>query len=194
MHPFKTFIENYVSLSRQDWEQIALCLTYLEVPKNTLLLEEGKVCRHLYFVEEGLLRFYTWKEGNDITKFFTEAPYAFTSQQSFTTGQAARENIQTLEPCRLWQMGHQDAHALLELPSWSTFVRKLIAQVQFYTENILIELQQETAQNRYQKLLATNPGLANRVPLKYLATYYGIAPQSLSRIRNKCTPARQKLT
>jgi CRP-like cAMP-binding protein len=101
MHPFRTFIEKYVRVSIQDWERIAICLPYLQVPKNTLLLEEGKVCKHLYFVEKGLLRFYIWKEGTDITKFFTEAPYVFTSQQSFTSAQVARENIQTLEPCRL---------------------------------------------------------------------------------------------
>ncbi len=69
-------------------------------------------------------------------------------------------------------------------------MRKLIQEVQYYTEEILQEIQTETAENRYIKLLESNPALLQRVPLKYLASYLGIAAQSLSRIRKKL--AKQK--
>ena len=68
---------------------------------------------------------------------------------------------------------------------WNTFIRKLIQEVQYYTETILQEVQTETAENRYKKMIEQQPELLQRLPLKYLASYFGIAPQSLSRIRKK---------
>lgn len=184
---FRKFIEKYTALSDKDWKAINACFEKRVVEKDEILLEEGKICRHLYFIKSGLLRYYITKDGNDITKYFTEAPYCFTSQVSFTSEKPATENIQAIEKSVIWQTTLQQANDLLELKSWSTFVRKLIQEVQYYTEQILQEIQTETAENRYKKMIKTNPQLLQRVPLKYLSSYFGIAPQSLSRIRKKIT-------
>lgn len=185
METFRIFIENYTTLSDSDWKEISKCFEQRILDKDQILLAEGKVCRHLYFIESGLLRFYINKEGNDITKFFTEAPYCFTSQVSFTAEKPATENIQAIEKSVVWQTTLKQANELLELKSWNTFVRKLIQEVQSYTEKILQDIQTETAEFRYEKMVQSNPALLQRLPLKYLASYFGIAPQSLSRIRKK---------
>ncbi len=185
MDTFRQFIENYTPLSDEDWKQISMCFEKRVVEKDEILLQEGNTCRHLYFIESGLLRYFINKDGNDITKFFTEAPYCFTSQVSFTSERPATENIQAIEQSIIWQTTLKKANELLELKSWNTFVRKLIQEVQYYTEEILQEIQTETAENRYRKMIETNPQLLQRVPLKHLASYFGIAPQSLSRIRKK---------
>jgi CRP/FNR family transcriptional regulator, anaerobic regulatory protein len=184
-HPFRLFIENYTPLSNEDWQLVEICLQKKIYPKDTLLVMEGKICKTLYFLESGLLRFFITKEGNDITKFFTEAPYCFTSQRSFTAQKPANENIETLEESIIWEMSHHDAFRLLENSSWSEFVRKLVQEVQGFTEEILEEIQTETAENRYRKMLETANPLLQKVPLKHLASYFGIAPQSLSRIRKQ---------
>ncbi|MFN0199866.1 MAG: Crp/Fnr family transcriptional regulator [Bacteroidia bacterium] len=185
MDAFRQFIENYTTLSDKDWKQITVCFEKRVVEKDEILLQEGKTCRHLYFIETGLLRYFINKDGNNITKFFTEAPYCFTSQVSFTAEKPSTENIQAIEQSVIWLTTLQQANDLLELRSWNTFIRKLIQEVQYYTEEILQEIQTETAENRYKKMIETNPELLQRVPLKYLASYFGIAPQSLSRIRKK---------
>lgn len=185
MDAFRLFIENYTLLSDKDWKQISICFEKRIVEKDEILLQEGKICKHLYFIESGLLRYFIIKDGNDITKFFTEAPYCFTSQVSFTAEKPATENIQAIEQSVVWQTTLNQANELLELKCWSTFVRKLIQEVQFYTEEILLEIQTETAENRYKKMIKTNSELLQRLPLKHLASYFGIAPQSLSRIRKK---------
>ncbi len=185
MDAFRQFIENYTALSDAEWKEIAACFQRRTVQKDEILLREGTVCRHLYFIESGLLRYFLNKDGNDITKFFTEAPYCFTSQASFTTEKPAAENIQAIEPSVIWQTSLKQANHLLEGKGWNTFIRKLIQEVQYYTEEILQEIQTETAESRYTKMIETNPRLLQRVPLKYLASYFGIAPQSLSRIRKK---------
>jgi CRP-like cAMP-binding protein len=182
---FRQFIENYTTLSDKDWKQISVCFEKRVVEKDEILLQEGKICRHLYFIESGLLRYFINKDGNDITKFFTEAPYCFTSQVSFTSEKPSTENIQAIEQSVILQTTLKQANDLLELKSWNTFIRKLIQEVQYYTEEILQEIQTETAENRYKKMIETNPQLLQRVPLKYLASYFGIAAQSLSRIRKK---------
>jgi CRP-like cAMP-binding protein len=187
LETFRQFIENYTSLSDTDWKEISKCFEKRILNKDQILLAEGKICRHLYFIESGLLRFYINKDGNEIIKFFTEAPYCFTSQVSFTAEKPATENIEAIEKSIIWQTNLQQANDLLELKSWNTFVRKLIQEVQYYTEEILQEIQTETAESRYKKMIETNPELLQRLPLKYLASYFGIAPQSLSRIRKKIT-------
>lgn len=185
MHSFRSFIHQYVVLSEEDWSTIAKNLQQEAVKEQALILEQGKVCKYLYFLESGLLRYYTLRDGEEVTKFFTEAPYAFTSQKSFTDKTPASESIQALEPCMLWKMKVEDAYALLALPAWSEFVRKLIQEVQYFTEQLLLEIQTETAEQRYQKMLDQKSSLVQRVPIKHLASYLGIAPQSLSRIRKQ---------
>lgn len=188
MFVFRKYIEKYtLSISDSDWDQISNCFHQRTLKKNEILLQEGKICKHLYFVESGLLRFYFNKEGNEITKFFTEAPYCFTSQLSFTTQKPATENIQAIEKSVIYQTTLEQANNLLELKSWNTFIRKLIQEVQFFTEQILEELHSETAEHRYKKMILHNPDLLKRLPLQHLASFLGIAPQSLSRIRKKIT-------
>ncbi len=183
MHPFRQFIHNYTPLSDADWASVESCLVHMEVKKDTILLQEGKICRHLYFLESGLLRFFILKNGNDVTKYFTDIPYCFTSIKSFEAQIPATESIETLEDTVLWAMSLDNVQSLQKLSAWNIFTRKLIQEVQTYTDEILEEMQTETAENRYRKMLLNNDALLQRVPLKHLASYLGIAPQSLSRIR-----------
>ena len=183
MHPFRSFIENYTTLSNEDWLKINAFLVRMNVKKDTILLEKGKICRYLYFLESGLLRFFILKNGNDVTKYFTDVPYCFTSIKSFEAQIPATESIETLEDTVLWAITAENVKTLFDLPAWNTFARKLIQEVQTYTDDILSEMQTETAENRYKKMLFDNDPLLQRVPLKHIASYLGIAPQSLSRIR-----------
>jgi CRP-like cAMP-binding protein len=190
MHPFRQFIHNYTPLSNEDWAIVETHLVRMEVKKETILLQEGKVCRHLYFLESGLLRFFILKNGNEVTKYFTDVPYCFTSIKSFEAQKPATESIETLEDTVLWAMTFESVQSLQNLPVWSTFTRKLVQEVQTYTDEILEELQTETAENRYKKMLFNNDPLLQRVPLKHIASYLGIAPQSLSRIRKSAMAKR----
>lgn len=194
MHPFRTYIERFTRLSEEEWEAIESCLTRREYPAGQSLLEDGQVCRKLYFVEQGLLRFFVYKDGLDASKFFTVAPYCFTSQKSFTEQMPSRDNIETLEDSVIWELSRADAFALFRYPNWSEFVRKLIQEVQFNTEQLLEASQNQTAEERYISFLETEGQLLTRLPLKHVASFLGIAPQSLSRIRKRYVAAQRKLT
>ncbi|MEL7268421.1 MAG: Crp/Fnr family transcriptional regulator [Bacteroidota bacterium] len=182
---FRAFIEKYVFLPEHDWTEIAKCLDFQHIKKGDFVLKEGQICNHLYFLEKGLLRFAILKNGEYATKFFTVSPYLFTSQYSFANRLPSRETIEALEPSIIWKISHEKNLELLNLASWNSFARKLTQEVQFFTELILEEAQNETAEKRYMKLLEYRPELVQRVPLKHLASYLGVTPQSLSRIRTK---------
>ena len=183
----RKFIERYEKISDVDWDIISAQFKRKELPKNFNILEQGQICKKLYFLESGLLRYFFLKEGNEVTKFFTIAPYCFTSQASFNSKKPANEYIQTIEPSIVWEILFEQNEELLELNAWNSFARKITQEVQFFTEEILEELQSETAEQRYQKLIQNQPKLLQRIPLKHLASFLGIAPQSLSRIRKKLT-------
>ncbi|NHF59111.1 Crp/Fnr family transcriptional regulator [Flavobacteriaceae bacterium TP-CH-4] len=183
MEAFRTFFSRYVDFTPEDWNTIAPTFQKIVVGKGQLLLKEGDISNHLCFLEDGLLRFYLWKDGESVTKFFTEAPYMFTSQRSFNQRQPARESIEALEDSIIWQISYEQHQELLQMTVWKRFADKITQEVQFFTENILEELQNETAEHRYRLLLENRPELVRRVPLKHLASYLGITQQSLSRIR-----------
>lgn len=194
MHPFRKYILNYTHIPLEDWQIIEFLLTKREYRKGEVILEEGKVCKHVYFLETGFLRFYVNMDGEEVSKFFTKPPYCFTSQRSFNKSIPAKESIATLEDSRVWEITKSDSDKLLKLESWSTFTRELVQEVQFFTEQILVEIQNQTAEERYIKLVEGGSYLLEKVPLKHLASYLGIAPQSLSRIRKKYMEQRKNLT
>jgi CRP/FNR family transcriptional regulator, anaerobic regulatory protein len=188
MHAVRSIIAEYVNLESPDWERIEAGLVRRNLVKGEVLLEQGEVCRTLWFLEAGLLRYYTnGADGVERTKFFTLAPYCFTSQVSFSKNLPAQEAIQALEPSMVWEMPADTAYALLVLPVWAEFIRKLVLEVQAYTEELLVGAISVTPVERYAQLLQSQQALVARVPIKYLASYLGIAPQSLSRIRRRAT-------
>jgi CRP-like cAMP-binding protein len=185
MIALRQFIEKYTPISDDEWEIIQQSFERKEFDKNEMILSEGSICKYFYFLQEGLIRYFILRDGNDITRFFTAAPYCFTSKDSFRNRTPSLENIQALEQSVVWQITLSRSNELLELKSWNTFTRKFIHEVQSHIEELLLEVTTETAEQRYEKLLEKHPGLTKKIPLKLLASFLGIAPQSLSRIRKK---------
>ena len=185
MHPFKKYILNYSPITNTEWETIEKCLSRKTYKKGELILETGEYCRKLFFLEEGFLQFFIYNEGLENTKYFTIPPYCFTSQRSFTTNVPSEDTIEVLQDSIVWEMNKTDAFDLLELFSWSEFVRKLVQEVQYLTEQILTESQNNTAEERYIQMIEKKDPILQYAPLKDVASFLGIAPQSLSRIRKK---------
>jgi CRP-like cAMP-binding protein len=183
----RKFIEQYTRVPDDEWLVINEAFERKLFAKNEIILEEGSVCRNFYFLQTGLIRCYTFYFGNDITKYFTAAPYCFTSIESFRKQIPAEESIQTLEESVIWFACKNKLEQLKILNSWNEFTRKLLQEVQQFTRNSLLEIKTKTADQRYKELLINKPEVIQRIPLKYLAGFLGVAPQSLSRIRKNLT-------
>jgi CRP/FNR family transcriptional regulator, anaerobic regulatory protein len=182
---FRNFIEQYVQLSHDEWETIKYELEQHVFQKNEVILEEGNVCRYFYFFEQGLIRFYCNNDGADITTSFAIAPYCFTSKVSFRNQLPANEGIQALDKTIVWKINYQQYKELEKINAWNVFMRKLLNEIQEYTEKRMLESKIYTAEKNYENLLQQYPAdLIQKLPLKHLASFLGVAPQSLSRIRN----------
>lgn len=183
MNNIKALIENYVDLPSEDWNVIESAFERMVYKKNETLITEGEICKYFYFIEEGLVRNFVTHNNQEITKFFVPAPYCITSRMSFINQTLTKDNVQTLERSVIWQINLKQYNELMKLDSWRLFTRKMLNEVQDFTEQRLIENMTETAEVRYYRMQKETPDLVNRIPQKYLASYLGIATQSLSRIR-----------
>ena len=182
--PLKDFINNFIALPEEDWEIIQKEFKREVLKKNEIILEEGKICRYFYFLEKGLIRFYCNVGGNDITKMFCVAPYCFTSKVSFRNQSPANEGIQALDDTIVWKIDYGQYKKLEKINSWNLFIRSLLNDIQEFMDNRLLESKIYTAEENYKNLMKRYPGIMAKIPLKHLASFLGVAPQSLSRIRN----------
>lgn len=187
MYPsFRKYLRQYAPLSDQDLTVIEAAFERRELGAGQHLLVAGQVCHHLYFLGGGLLRYYEKLGKEEQTKFFTFDKQLFTSPVSFSQRKSSAENIQAIESGWVLQSSYDQVQTLYDaVPAWSTCIRKVLLEVQDATQHILLAAQSQTATERYAHLLAQHPAYIQRIPQKYLASYLGIAPESLSRIRKK---------
>jgi len=154
--------------------------------KNTHLVNEGKICRRLYFLEQGALRGYYTLEGKEITHWFAFEQDFVTSFHSFITGQAAVENIQLLEGSILWAISKESLGKLLnEHHEIERLLRIAYEKYYIRLEERFVNGQFKTATERYQSLLQQTPHIIERVSLGHIASYLGISQETLSRIRSR---------
>ncbi len=179
------FIQSVFPISDAKAAQIAEKYTAKEILKNHFILKEGSICNASYYIEEGLMRAYTYDlEGNDVTTAFYSKNTAAGDILSFFKRIHSRENIQALTDCKAWQITYEDMQVSFHtIPEFREFGRlNLINNYGLLKQRMLSTLH-ETAEQRYANLIDSNPEILKIAPLKNIASYLGITDTSLSRIR-----------
>lgn len=155
-------------------------------PKGHVLLKAHKVERSLYFIQKGIVRAFAPNEGSDITFWFGKEGDPILSMRSYVYQEPGYENIELLEDCALYRWDTQALQRLFEnnvdIANWG---RRLAERELIKTEERLIGRTGRSAQQRYQELLRESPELLQRISLGHIASYLGITPVSLSRIRSQ---------
>lgn len=155
-------------------------------PAKTILLQEGKVSRKLFFIEQGCLR--TWVNSGQreiTTQFFFEGSMV-ASIESFRTGLPGLYNIETIEPCQLQSVSHRDFEQVInDTPKLKDAMQEHLFRRLYEAQQLFFSFLKNTPQQRYAALLEHQPEILKRVPQHYIASYLGITPVSLSRIRNR---------
>lgn len=186
MQQLLSHITAYYPLNAEAVNALQDCFTKIVLTKNEYLLTEGKVCRHLYFLEKGALRGFYNLDGKEITHWFGFEKDFVTSFHSFITGEPAVENIQLLESCTVWAIAKE---TLTDLFNRFHDIERLvrIAYEKYYIrlEERYVNAQFKSAKERYENLLQQTPYILERVPLGFIASYLGISQETLSRIRSK---------
>lgn len=161
----------------------------LEVPAKTVLLKEGEVSRKAYIIEKGCLRVWFNSSGKDLTCRFAFENEIVSGAESFIKNIPSLFTVESIEPCVLYWIHKQDLDKILEEIHETPALRKeymnAIYDRQSHYMKLFLSFIRDTPAQRYQNLLKESPQIIQRVPQHYIASYLGITPVSLSRIRSK---------
>lgn len=151
-----------------------------------MLLEEGTVCEHIYFIKSGVIRGFIKEGKKEITTWISSDKELVTSITSFDLSIPALENIQVIENCELLAFPGNTINELYELfPEFNLTGRKILQQYYRDAEMRAYIIRLSNAENKYKYFLKNYNHLANRVQLQYIASFLGISLETLSRVRKK---------
>lgn len=187
MEFIRRHLELSAALTDKDWAFFSSKLVREEFPKKSPLVKIGQIENCLSFVETGIIRFYIPKEEkNDITFSFTFENNFTSAYESFLTRKPSAYQIETLTPVVLWRLTFSDLQEIYAETSIGNTIGRLAAEsIYLETSKRELSLLDQTAEQRYLSLFTEQPQMIQKIPLKYLASYIGITPQALSRIRRR---------
>jgi len=179
-------IKSYVLLSFEDEKVIRTLFRKKALKKGEYLLDAGNVCRHVFFIETGLVRYYINVDGVEQTTYFNKENEFVCNNMSFLTQIPSHINIQALEDSTVWMISYDDMQRFYkEVTTGERFGRLAQEQLFVSAANQIGSLYSNTPEERYRKFISDYPDVAQRIPQYYIASYVGIKPQSLSRIRKR---------
>lgn len=183
MEQIRRFFQNkYTRLSDRDWLIISSKFIRQVFHKKTLILEKGQVEDYVSFIEEGIVRYYIPKEDKELTF----ADYFIGAYDSFLTRLPSVYHVETITPTILWRLSYHDVRHLYRETKAGNLMGRLASEKLFLEKaRRELSLLNDTAEQRYLNLFTEQPDLIKKIPLQYIASYIGITPQALSRLRKR---------
>ncbi len=180
-------IAKTVVLTKED---IQLCDQYFEtvsISKNTVLEEQDKIPEYLYFITSGFMRlFYLDENGDEITTNLSSSNSFLASFLSFIHQKKAKENVECISECEIVRIHRPNLATLIkQSENFKKFSLIIFEHAITSTENRANDLATLSAEQRYKKLMENQPEILQNVPIQYIASFLGMKPESLSRIRRK---------
>ncbi|WP_258540649.1 Crp/Fnr family transcriptional regulator [Parvicella tangerina] len=182
----KDYIESIIgkSLPKEDLAMLHEISSVQEFTKGDSLLEQGQRCTQIWYLSNGAVRFFENVHGEYRTTHFFQAPAMFTVYQSILTGEPSELSIEATTDLKLEVLPYHELKALYERSHSLESVGRIMAEFQFIGEmNRRRMLLNMDALQRYEYLEANQPEVFQLYQLKDIATYIGITPVSLSRLR-----------
>lgn len=178
------YLSQFGHLNAQAVEIISGKAIETTLRKGAFFSSAGKIPRQVGFITEGVMRgYYHDDQGNEITRCFIAEDSIVVDYMNFEAGTAATEYLQACTDCKLVVFAKQDWDQLSQtVPGWDPIKHKMV-QLCMYQKSRKGPVVSKDAATRYTEFLEHYPMLINRVPLTYIASYLGVTPQSLSRIR-----------
>lgn len=182
------YSDQLVKLSEDEWQRFAAAMQPASFAKGQHLLDIGNVCDHVTFLGTGLVRAYRIHDGEDLTEQFAFEGNYVTEYASFLTRTPSLVGMVAMEPVECLQVTHARLQQVYTMGANAERMGRLIAEHIFIgsarrTRSLLFD----TPEERYLSLIKERPKVMARVPQKYIASYLGLKPESLSRIRARLT-------
>lgn len=186
MNQIRKFVDRISPMNDSDWNFFSSKLKKVELGKNTAVLKMGKVEKHLSFISKGIVRYYLPKEEADVTFGFLFQNEFVTAYDSLLTQTPSEYEIETLTETILWQITNEDLQEVYKNTENGNLIgRKMAENMYLIKSKRELSLLSKTAEERYLDLFSDRPQLLQQIPLKYIASYIGVTPQALSRIRKR---------
>lgn len=180
----RQFADDNILQSESELDEIVDRFLVLALKKNQLLVAENQVCLYFCFVESGILQHAIVVEAEEKTTYLALRNSVTSSLNSFLNKIPSRKSIKALVDCQLWVIDLENFKDLLmNNQAFHQFYYNLIERQIMLIDDYRIDLLTLSPEERYKKLLATEPKLLQEVPLHYLASFLGISNRHMSRIR-----------
>ncbi|AZA80476.1 Crp/Fnr family transcriptional regulator [Chryseobacterium lactis] len=173
--------------SQEEIEAVQMYFEPVTYSRNTIIEEAGKVPEYLYYIVSGYLRiFYSDESGNEVTTHINCPPGFFTSYSHFINATVSADHVECITDCELLRISKDNLDLLVtKSRAMKDFSISVFQKSITYNENRSRELSVLNAEQRYLKLMKDYPGIIQNVPIQYIASFLGMKPESLSRIRRK---------
>lgn len=183
---FKKFTE-LVPLTQEEQENIKSHLIPKKIRKKQYLLQEGEACKYIAFVEKGVMRAYTVSEkGSEHIIQFALEGWLISDLYSFLTGEAATYNIDALENTELLLISKPAHEELLRNePKYETYTRLQLTGAYIAMQRRLTSIISLSLEERYSYFTSLYPDIVQRVPQHMIASFMGLTPETLSRVRKR---------
>ena len=185
------FLKKTALLSEAELDDFLSKRKNVHIKKGDTIVKEGQLCQSIYFIHSGVISLYLLKDGEEHVKDFSLSGKFITAYTSMSTGKFSQIFLRAEQECILsvWDASYFQK-LIRQNHQWALFAFKMAEYLFYRKEKREISMLLQSAEERYQHMLEEFSSLAQQVPQYLLASYLGIKPQSLSRIRNKIAKER----
>ncbi|WP_225422962.1 Crp/Fnr family transcriptional regulator [Companilactobacillus jidongensis] len=183
---FSNYLKNKFPAIEDHWDELGSLFVPASFAKGTTLLDEGDVAAEVYIVIQGALRLWHNDNGRDITLQFFFENQMVSSFESFYLNKPSGFSIECVEDTKVLKLSKKDFDMMRHrYPAIESSITSLICERFIEYRNIFFSQIQHSPEERYRELADNDPEVLERVPLHFVASYLGITPVSLSRIRKR---------
>ena len=181
------YVLKSVNLSAGEMEYFNSMLQYKVIPKKTMLLQAGNICNFEAYVIKGCIReYYIDSHGAELTLQFAVEDWWVSDITSFEDQKVSNMYIETLEDCELLMLSRQSKEQLLaQVPKLERMFRLMIQRHLSTVQSRLFKTVTHTAMEKYLEFIKRYPTIPQRVPQHYIASYLGMSPEFLSKLRSR---------
>jgi CRP-like cAMP-binding protein len=181
-------INQIADLENKEVELIKNSFKPLLLNKGEFFLKAGKINKHVGFLNKGLVRYFVYKDGEESTFEFTKQGEFIADYQSFNNKSRSVQNIQAIEDCEILMINYKDVQNIFKTTNNGNLIGRVIIEHRFdIMVNQLLAVYMQNHADRYKHFIQSYADLSQRIPQYLIASYVGVKPESLSRIRRRFT-------
>lgn len=174
----------YSTMTLEELDALESIIVPMRFKKGQTILAEGEVCEYIYYLDQGLIRQYYYKDGKELTEHLGEDHSIFMCIESLFREQPSRLAVMALENCVVYGLPKAELERIsLHHVNIQMLYRKILEESLIISQIHADLVRFESAQSRYEKLCKLSPQVILRAPLLFIANYLQMTPETLSRVR-----------